>query len=417
MIALLMASSCKKESPLTPSTTTPPHTAAGASENPILSGHYNGQIQYLPPPASVLDTLPQSVYTISRDSALPYAGFITVAPYNPANTSAGYIMVMDGAGHLVAQKTAANNMMDFRRWVINGQVRYTWHVNDPSYYVISSINAASGYTVIADENLNELKRVSFIPKGWLNRPYQGTDLHDFVLLTDDHYFTMTYYQKAVSNCPANLSPSGSALVAVPLIQEVLYDQVIWQWDASDYPEFYSTSVESNAFWNQTSTQDYMHMNSMMIDPRDNNLILSFRNLDQIVKINHATGNIMWRLGGSNSDFTLAGNQVFLRQHFVRLEDNNQTLIVFDNGEVMQRPYSRILEFQLNESAHQITAFKSYDIPEPFTQYMGSVQKIGTHYFIGGGTAKYVLEVDPATGKKYLEMSGTLPTYRAYKFTQ
>ena len=82
-----------------------------------------------------------------------------------------------------------------------------------------------------------------------------------------------------------------------------------------------------------------------------------------------------------------------------------------------RPFSRILEFQLNEGLKTVTSFKLYNIPASFSQFMGSVQKIDGHYFIDGGTAGYIVEIDPLTNERYIEFTGDKPTYRAYKFNK
>jgi hypothetical protein len=179
--------------------------------------------------------------------------------------------------------------------------------------------------------------------------------------------------------------------------------------------FYANTVEGNIFSDSVTGQDYMHMNSMFIDPRDGNLICSMRNQDQVIKISRQTGAVIWRLGGKNSDFTLSPEQVFLRQHHATLVDNNQTLLIFDDGEATQRPLSRIVEFKLDEARKTVTGFTSFIIPEPFTEAMGSVQKMGDEYFIGGGTANYMLEVNYVTGKKIMEFKGTESTYRAFKY--
>jgi hypothetical protein len=56
------------------------------------------------------------------------------------------------------------------------------------------------------------------------------------------------------------------------------------------------------------------------------------------------------------------------------------------------------------------------LPEPVSRIMGSVQKMGSRYFIGGGSGNYVLEIDYTTGEKILELKSTanVATYRAYK---
>ena len=78
--------------------------------------------------------------------------------------------------------------------------------------------------------------------------------------------------------------------------------------------------------------------------------------------------------------------------------------------------SRVDEFRLDEVNKKVLDFKSFDIPEPFTQYTGSVQKMGDEYFIGGGTANYILEINYVTGQKIMEFKGNLATYRAFKLT-
>lgn len=355
-----------------------------------------------------------TVYRVKAISR-PAPGRILVSPYSLNSNDKGAVMILDERGNVLQEKATDGAAFCFRKWEINGTTRYTWIVNDPTIYHIPGINQLTGYVVIADQDLNELKRVHLQPYGTTQTGTVDLDVHDFILLDDDHYIAMSYYPKQVSNIPAALNPSAMVTVVTPVIQEIQGGSVIWQWDASNYPEFYTTSVEGNNFSDSTVAQDYMHMNSMIIDPKDGSLICSFRNLDQVLKINKTTGSIVWRLGGKNSDFTLSSDQTFLRQHNATLVDSNGTLLLFDNGHITDRPYSRVLEIGLNETARTLTSFKSYNIPEAFSQFMGSAQKFGDHYFIGGGTGNYVLEVNPTTGEKLLELQSGQTTYRAYKY--
>jgi hypothetical protein len=364
-----------------------------------------------------VDTLSQSVYTVQRSVAAQPNGVILLSPFISADfTLPGRLMVMDGDGHLLMEKKTATAAICFRRWILNGKLRYSWIQTDNSYFGLPGVGQLPGYVVIADERLNEIKRVNLMAHGNINLTRnEGIDGHDFLLLAEDHYITISYYQKKVTNIPAALAPAGSAEVIAPIIQEVKNDHVIWQWDGTDHPEFYSTSVEGNNFSNAAVPHDYIHLNSIAVDPNDNNLICSFRQLDQIVKINRQTGEIIWRLGGKNSDFPLTAEQRFLRQHDATLADDNQTLMLFDNGDAKLRPYSRVLEFRLDEQSRTVTGFKQYVLPAPFSMYMGSVQKNGDRYFIGGGSANYVLEVDQRNGGEIMRMTGDRPTYRAYKY--
>lgn len=322
---------------------------------------------------------------------------------------------MDQDGHVLKKKTTPGAAFDLMRWEIDGQLRYTWIENDFSAFHAPGATNYAGAAIIADTNLNEIKRVNFVPYG--PGPFQtGQELdeHDFILLSDNHYIAEYWYQKFVTNIPARLHPSPKVSVLVPVIQEVNNGAVVWQWDASLDTAFYASSVEGNNFSDSVVTQDYMHLNSLFIDPRDNNLLCSFRNQDQVIKISRQTGKVLWRLGGNNSDFQLFSDQAFLRQHHATLVDNDQTLLIFDDGEATLRPESRIVEFKLDETNKKILSFKSFTIPEPFTAVMGSVQKFGDEYFIGGGSANYMLEVNYVTGQVIREYKGTLPTYRAFR---
>ena len=152
---------------------------------------------------------------------------------------------------------------------------------------------------------------------------------------------------------------------------------------------------------------------MNIDPLDSNLILSFRNTNQVVKINRRSGDIMWRLGGDNSDFAMSDNQKFLRQHDAKFI-GGRTLMLLDNGDSILRQTSRVLEFVLDEKNKKITSFKSYNIPEPYTQYMGQVTKEGDNYFIGGGSGNFTLYVNTKTNEKLFELTGNQSSFRAYR---
>lgn len=341
-------------------------------------------------------------------------GYILMAPFGSPLDS-GALIVMDGKGNILKQTRTAYGAMNFRRWVVNGQVRYSWAMYDPTKYIIPVINNYCFTTYLADSNLNVIKTINLIAHGDITTDQnQSTDLHDFIYLDDQHYFTLSYYLKTVTNVPAKLAPNGNPQVVCPVIQEVQNDQVVWQWEGSNYPEFYSTSVEGNNFADTYTPQDYMHLNSMILDPQDNNLIISCRNLDQVFKVNHSTGAIMWRLGGSNSDFPIENFQQSLRQHFASLADNGQTLLIFDNGLAGVRENTRILEFQLDQVDKSIKGFRAFNVPEPYSQIMGSVQKFGTHYFISGGSARYFLDIDYLSGQKYLEVKNPLQSYRIFR---
>lgn len=326
------------------------------------------------------------------------------------------LLVMDQSGKVLQELAVPTAALDFERWTINGQTRYTYLVESQNVFVPLGDVAGAGYAIIADSNLNTLQQVNFTPYApGLFPSNQGLDLHDFILLSDNDYIYLTYQQVYPTNIPAYLNPAPNISVMSPVIEEVRNGSVIFHWEGSNDTSFYANSVFDNDFSDTTEPQDYIHMNSMFIDPTDSNLICSMRHQDQVIKINRTTGAIMWRLGGLNSDFALTSDQQFLFQHDATLTDSNQTLLLFDNGSSTTRPYSRICEFHLNFTNNTVTSFKYFNIPEPFTELTGSVQKFGDEYFIGGGTANYMLDINYNTGQKIIEFVGNLASYRSFKY--
>ena len=345
-------------------------------------------------------------------------GYILLDAYDGApNYSAGFLIITDFSGRQIFKKRIDRPVGNFRQWHIGNKVYYSYSTDDTEAYhnKKSPSHLSNGHTVILDSALQFVQEVHLVPHDDINRDNKNDlDPHDFIMLGENHFITLANSEKHVDNIPAALHPAANVKVQACIIQEVADGKVLWQWDATHYPELYTTSTESNNFSTDTVFQDYAHFNALIIDPRDSNLLISFRSLNQVIKISRKTGDIIWRLGGKNSDFPLSGNQKFIHQHGIVLIDDNRTLMMLDNGDFKKRPYSRVLEFKLDEKNKKILSFSAYKIPHLFDPAQGNIAKIRDRYLIDGGIGNYLLLVDPKTNKYEMEMKENLPSYRAYK---
>ena len=367
-----------------------------------------------PPPKDTTSNLKPdtSLYTVSGTGGQD-TGQILLAFNTKTN---GVLAILDQKGNVLKEKTTDLKVDNFQKWNIGGVTYFTYFQTEGVYTIGGITSTEEGYDIICDSNLNQLSRNTLLPFENIDTTgYDRLDLHEFILLGENHYMAISSRLESPKNIPDSLHPSSNARVIACVIQEVNNGQVIFQWDGTTYPEFYGSSVENNDFSDSVNVMDYMHMNSLCIDPNDNNIICSFRNLNQIIKINRATGIIMWRLGGKNSDFSLTSDEVFLRQHYARFTDNNQTLMFVDNGLQATRPYSRIVEFQLGENSKTVNNFHAYKVPDTFIQYAGSVKKENGNYFIGGGSASYALQVNYTTNEVLLRLKQKFSSYRALKY--
>ena len=366
---------------------------------------------------SLADTTPivtdANFYSVTGNDTTPVKGEILMALNSKTD---GKLFFLDQRGSIRREVSVGTDVENLQKWNINGQVRYTYFHSEGVSTLDGTTGTELGYEMVCDSSLNILDSVKLLSFGSINVNVQDKlDVHEFILLGDKHYIYETYYEEFPHNIPDSLHPSAGVKVAACIIQEVLNGEVVFQWDGTQYPELYSASQENNNFSDSSTLLDYMHMNSICVDSSDNNLVVSFRNLNEIVKLDRQTGQIIWRLGGNHSDFPLTQDQVFLRQHYPRLIENDKILIVLDNGHDSLRAYSRILEFQLNQSTKTINSFKAFTIPDNFIQFAGSVKKEGNQYFIGGGSANYSLQVDYTTGQELMRMSLKYSSYRALKY--
>ncbi|KAJ5937567.1 hypothetical protein N7454_003909 [Penicillium verhagenii] len=91
--------------------------------------------------------------------------------------------------------------------------------------------------------------------------------------------------------------------------------------------------QAGAGWNSSDAWDYFHINSVDKD-NSGDYLISARDACAVHKVNGTTGEIIWRLGGLNSDFKLGPNVAFCFQHharFVSRDGDEEIISLFDNS--------------------------------------------------------------------------------------
>ncbi len=140
-------------------------------------------------------------------------------------------------------------------------------------------------------------------------------LHDLLAESDGSYWVMCDRIQTV-----DLSSSGGLTHATVMGTGVQHiganGDVLFNWSPFDHIEVDLRDVDGP---DRTATPiNWTHGNAFDIDT-DGNLLLSFRNLNEIIKIDRRTGGVMWRMGGSHNQFTFVNVSApaFARQHGVR----------------------------------------------------------------------------------------------------
>jgi len=175
--------------------------------------------------------------------------------------------------------------------------------------------------------------------------------------------------------------------------------LLWEWNAFDHFEITDLPAADRTGPNVNFT----HGNGLGFDD-DGNLILGFRSLSEVTKVNRTTGEVMWRLGGLQNEFTFLNDPkgTFEHQHGVRLAGPGQIQLL-DNGLAMP---SRLARYLINPTTLTVLMeWQFVDAPDTWTLVGGSTQyHPDGHATVSFGRAGRVIEVDQA-GNRVWELTG------------
>jgi hypothetical protein len=192
--------------------------------------------------------------------------------------------------------------------------------------------------------------------------------------------------------------------------------VMFNWDALDHiPLWTSYTFGPNVAGH---ILDPFHLNSVSLDS-DGNLIVSARNTSAVYKINRATGQVMWTLGGKKSSFKMGSGTTTAFQHNAIVQSDG-TVTMFDDGGGPPRvhKFSRGVRIRLDLSHMTASLVKEYDHPPQIASaFEGGEQLLPNgDTFVGWGQQPYFTEFD-SHGRANFDAHFTVPTssYRAYRF--
>ena len=287
-----------------------------------------------------------------------------------------YIAVLDNNGVPRFRRKIETIAADFKRHS-NGLYSYSRFENTNQFglrdYVI----------VILDEDFTEIDQLKTVG---LNQ----TDSHDFAFTAEGSHLFISY--NSTTRDMSAFGLSTDEIVGDSIIQEVAPDgQVLFQWNSWDHIDL----VDCQASGFPRFPSDYAHLNSLDLTP-DGDLIASFRGCGQVLKIDRPSGDVIWRLGGSMSDFLIVGEPFneFCGQHTAQ-ELTGDRVLMFDNGSRCLGPredifgqFSRVVEYRLDFAAGQAHFVRDHSLNgtyQEFTRSTGSVQLLADgNWLIGWG---------------------------------
>ncbi len=378
--------------------------------------------------ASAPDLCPMKV-TINTNKPETAPGYIFIAPYEYYSTP-----TIGQTGTLIMDQ--AGNPVWFRKSSKYTQVR---DFKVQSYFGWPVLTLWQG-TIAGTQSPNPSRpQGEPLPGGYfqiINQHYQviRTVTAKMGYTADNHEFLITKRNTAlflaIKHVSANLTPYGGpseGYIRNYSIQEIdlQTDELVFFWDALSNINPIDSNVSASSAKESPYIWDPFHLNSIEEGP-NNTILVSMRDMWTIYNIDKATGNVIWRLGGKQSDFTFGLNATFSWQHDARFRSETE-ISLFDNAccgsKNPPEGTSRGLILQLDYENMTAEKYRTYyHDPALYADHQGNMQQLPNHnQFIGWGVKPYLSEFkyagntreNPSSNLVY-DMQMPNHTYRAFK---
>ncbi|MCB0875744.1 MAG: aryl-sulfate sulfotransferase [Solirubrobacterales bacterium] len=226
------------------------------------------------------------------------------------------------------------------------------------------------------------------------------DLHDFQALPNGNVLIGSYpVRPGTTDLSAFGGPATNGTLIDAEIQEIRPDgSVAWSWNVKDHIELSETPNRwRGEIYGQPRLQpdgresyDWAHWNSLQ--KVGDMLILSFRHLDAVYAVDMASGDIVWKLGGTSRPESLTvlddpESNPFSGQHYARILPNGDLTLHDNNTHEVAPP--RAAQYGLDLSTGTATLLDSVSDPDvTASPCCGSATRLedGSWLASWGGTA-------------------------------
>ena len=217
-------------------------------------------------------------------------------------------------------------------------------------------------------------------------------MHDMLAQPDGSYWLLCDEVRTI-----DLSSQGRSSQALVLGTDVQWrsalGEVLFEWSPFDHLAVTLSVLDPADLAGPVI--NWTHGNAIDLDD-DGNLLVSFRNLSEVTKIDTRTGAVVWRMGGAHNEFTFenVNGPAFVHQHGVRAAGRGRLLLLDNLGEPLG---SRAERYEYDDSRRVARLSDTYVSSAGLVaQIGGSTQQLpegGTLVSFGNGGA--VEEYDTA----------------------
>jgi hypothetical protein len=233
--------------------------------------------------------------------------------------------------------------------------------------------------------------------------------HDLIEDADGSYWIMCDDTRTMNL--TEIGGAAAARVTGTVIQHLsATGTVLFEWTAFDHFQLTDLAAADRA----GASVNWTHGNALDLDA-DGNIVVSFRSLSEITKIDVHTGAVLWRMGGLRNQFSFEGSAGagFQRQHGVRMTAPGQLTLLDNLGD----PAGSRAERYVVDVERRLARLKaSYgSVPAVTAQLGGSTQELPSdRALVAFGDGRRVEEYD-AVGNVVWRIDGDAGyVFRAYR---
>ena len=269
----------------------------------------------------------------------------------------------------------------------------------------------------------EIHRLDGTLAGLIVSPDGHIDDHELQRTANGDYVYLVYDPKQHVDLTPYGGPADGTVLEGKIEEVTPKGKLVWSWSTdghvalSESTRWLSTIIGTPVVLTDgESTYDFFHANAVSLDK--DVVLLSLRQTDGIYAIDKATGQILWKLGGTPTPESLNvvgdpdGAAPLGGQHDVRVLPDG-TITVFDDGTFLGRA-PRAVRYRIDTAAHTATMVQQITDPAVGTSLCcGSARMLANgDWVVSWGGDDVVGEYDPDGTQLFQLAFDGLFSYRA-----
>jgi hypothetical protein len=314
----------------------------------------------------VTSALPSDLPVYSTFGTAPSPGFVVFA-------AASYGLAIDNSGRVVWYRRFPNGPgLNFQPQP-NG--RYAARPPAAAGETASWVEIAVG---------GEITRMLACAHGYPPR------MHDMIAEPDGSYWLLCDETRTMDLSAQGESPHARVL-GTNVQHHAANGDSLFEWSPFDHFD-----VDVSVLQTADRTMpviNWTHGNALDVD-KEGNLLVSFRNLSEVTKIDARTGAVMWRMGGRNNQLTFddVTAPAFVGQHGLRATGAGQLMLLDNLGDPLG---SRAERYEVDDVRHVAHLSGSFAAPPGLIGLIGgSTQSLPDgHTLVSFGNGNAVQEYD------------------------